>query len=74
MKDGHLTRIQTLKAAQITVRLFLIPGFLPTGYNRFLLSLLFSAVITYASVIGFTITDIVYSAIVLIAFLTYWSS
>jgi hypothetical protein len=55
------------------VRFLFISSLLPTGYNRFLLSLLLPTVITYASVIGFTIADIVYSAIVLIAFLTDWS-
>jgi hypothetical protein len=71
MKDGHLTRIYTLEAADITLRFLFVSGLFPTGHNRFLLSLLFSAVITYTSVIGFTVADVVYRTIVLITFLTY---
>jgi hypothetical protein len=55
------------------VRFLFIPSLLPTGYDRLLLSLLFSAVITYASVIGFLIADIVYSRIILIAFFAHRS-
>jgi hypothetical protein len=73
MKDGHLTRIYTFEAADITLRFLFVSSLFPIVSCRLLLSLFLTAAIAYTAVVCFSVSDVVYRTVIFVATFTYGS-